>query len=237
MVIDPYSLSAGSVTLALYDVPADISGAIVPGGDPVVTATQTPGQNGALTFSGTAGQRVLLLGTNGMAGQIALTCDVNVTIRNPNGTVLAPATCMEGSGFIDVTTLPTTGTYTIAVDPTAQAVGNLTLKLYDVPTDTTGNVTIGAPAVSAPLATGQVARLTFSATSGQQVTVRLTSNTFGLVTVRLLKPDGSQLTITSSTASSFNLAGQTLSVTGTYTIVIDPNGANSGSINVAVTTP
>jgi hypothetical protein len=37
--------------------------------------------------------------------------------------------------------------------------------------------------------------------------------------------------------SSFNLATQTLPTTGTYTIVVDPPGATTGSINVSVTNP
>jgi hypothetical protein len=43
---------------------------------------------------------------------------------------------MEGSGFIDVTTLPVTappGAYTIKVDPASTATGNLTLTLNNVP--------------------------------------------------------------------------------------------------------
>jgi len=55
--------------------------------------------------------------------------------------------------------------------------------------------------------------------------------------VRLLKPDGSQLTSSFSSSSSFNLTQQTLPTTGTYTIVIDPSGTNTGSMNVSVTSP
>jgi hypothetical protein len=65
----------------------------------------------------------------------------------------------------------------------------------------------------------------------------MTNNVIGLTTVRLLKPDGSQLTSSVSSASSFNLSTQTLPTTGTYTIVIDPSGSNKGSVNVAVTNP
>jgi hypothetical protein len=37
-------------------------------------------------------------------------------------------------------------------------------------------------------------------------------------------------------ATTFNLATQTLPVTGTYTILVDARMANTGSINVALTT-
>jgi hypothetical protein len=116
-------------------------------------------------------------------------------------------------------------------------VGNVTLTLYTVPADTTGTVTIGGSAVAVTLGTpGQNGALTFSGTASQQVTVRMTSNTYGWVTVRLKKPDGSVLTSLLG-FGSFNLSQQTLPTTGTYTIEVDPSAAATGTINVAVTSP
>jgi hypothetical protein len=86
-------------------------------------------------------------------------------------------------------------------------------------------------------APGQNASVTFSGTASQQVTVHVTSNSMGWVTVKLLKPDGSILTSTLQFLSSFNLSTQTLPSTGTYTILIDPDTTNTGSITVNVTTP
>jgi hypothetical protein len=74
----------------------------------------------------------------------------------------------------------------------------------------------------------------FAGTANQAITVRITGNNLGNVTVKLLKPDGTQLTSASSSASSFNLSTQTLPVSGTYTISIDPSGANAGSLSIAV---
>jgi len=237
IVIDPVTFVTGSITLTLYDVPADPTTTITPGGNPVTVTTTTAGQNALVTFSGTAGRRVSLQGTNGMSGQV-LNCDVNVSILNPDASVLAPATCMESSGFIDVKTLPSTGTYTILVDPVSIAKGSLTLTLYDVPADPTTTVSVGSGAQTLTTGTpGQNATATFSGTANQQVTVRLTSNGMGSTTVKLLKPDGTQLTSTTSSAVSFNLATQTLPTTGTYTISIDPSGTNVGSITVNVTNP
>jgi hypothetical protein len=118
------------------------------------------------------------------------------------------------------------------------AVGDVTLALYDVPADTTAVTAIGEPALSVPLsAPGQNGTVTFAGTAGQQVTVRLTSNTFGWVTVKVLRPDGTQLTSLNAPWSSFNLTTQTLPTSGTYTILIDPGGVNTGSISVRVTNP
>jgi YD repeat-containing protein len=236
ILVDPTTYATGNLTLNLYSV-TDYSGSITAGGSSVTPSLSTPGQNGTLTFSGTSGQRISLKGTNGLTGQI-LGCDVNASIKNPDGSTLVSPTCMEGSGFIDVQTLSATGTHTILVDPVSFATGNLTLDLYDVPADTTGTITIGGSAVAvSPGTPGQNGTLTFSGTASQQVTVHLTNNKLGNVTVKLLKPDGSQLTSTTSVLSSFNLATQTLPTTGTYTIVVDPPGATTGSINVSVTNP
>ncbi len=117
------------------------------------------------------------------------------------------------------------------------ATGSLTLTLYDVPADTTGTVSLGGPTTVALATPGQNGTLAFAGTSGQQITVRLTSNSFGWLTVRLLRPDGTVLTSQVDFAGSFNLSTQTLAVTGTYTIVIDPSDVNTGSIIVSVTSP
>jgi uncharacterized protein YfaS (alpha-2-macroglobulin family) len=58
-----------------------------------------------------------------------------------------------------------------------------------------------------------------------------------VVTIKLLKPDGTTLTSSTSSVANFNLTTQTLPSTGTYTVSIDPSGANVGSMNVRATSP
>jgi len=237
IVVNPTSAATGSLTLTLHDVPPDYSGTITAGGSAVTASMSTPGRNGTLTFSGTAGNRISLTGTNGLLGYV-LGCDLNVKIVKPDGSVLVADTCMEDSGFIDAVTLPTTGTYTIVVDPVSLAVGSLTLTLYAVPADTTGTVTIGGAAVTVTLGTpGQNGSLTFAGTAGQQVTVRMTSSTYEWITLRLVKPDGATLTSTWYFMPSFNLSTEILPTTGSYTIVVDPYLFVTASKDVSVTSP
>jgi hypothetical protein len=232
IVVDPYGTSTGSLTLTLYDVPSDFSGTITPGESSVTVPTTVPGQNGALTFSGTSGQRISLQAASG-----TFASGEYVNILKPDGSSLVNP-YMYATGFIDVKTLPSTGTYTIAVDPDSTSTGSLTLTLYNVPSDPTTTLTIGGSSATLTTTTpGQNALATFSGTSGQQVTVHLTSNSMSWVTVALLKPDGSQLTSTYQVASSFNLSQQTLPTTGTYSITINPDTTGTGSITVNVTTP
>jgi hypothetical protein len=128
--------------------------------------------------------------------------------------------------------------YTIAIDPLGPDTGAITFTLYDVPADATTTLSIGGSSGTLTTTTpGQNAAATFSGTAAQSATVHVTSNTLGSTTVRLLDPNGTQLTSLTSSAASFNLTTQTLPATGTYTIVVDPGGANTGSITVNVTSP
>jgi hypothetical protein len=213
--------------LTLYDV-VDVTGTIIIGGSPVTVNLTTPGQNARLTFSATAGQRVSFTQT------AFSSCAHRLKILKPDGSTLIDV--CAGS-FVDVTVLPTTGTYTLVVDPGGTSTGSTTLTLYDV-VDATGSLSINGSAIAVTITTpGQRAFLTFDGTGNQQVTVRITGNTMGSTTIKLNKPDGTQLTSSTSGASNFNLTTQTLPSSGTYTIVVDPSSTNTGSANVSVTSP
>src|SRR5258705_11475404 len=135
ILIDLANIATGSLTLNLYTVPADYTGTITAGGSSVTTTTNVAGQNGSLTFNGTTGQRISLLGTDGTYGGTPFTCDVTVTILKPDTSALAPATCMQAGGYIDATTLPADGVYRIQIDPYTSSTGSLTLTLNNVPAD------------------------------------------------------------------------------------------------------
>ena len=234
IISNPASTNTGSQTLTLYDVPADVSDTIVAGGSAVTVTTTVAGQNARLTFTGTSGQRISL-----RMQSVTITSS-DVTIYKPDGSTLAGfANVSTGGAFIDVQSLPTTGTYEIVVDPANANTGSMTLTLYDVPADVSTTTSIGSPAITVTIsAPGQNASITFSGTAAQQVTVRVTTNTVGgSTTVRLLKPDGSQLGTVTSSAASFNMSMVTLPTTGTYTISINPSSFNTGSLDVRVTNP
>ena len=235
VLVDPLNTCFGSVTLNLYDVPADDTGTITAGGSSATVTTTVPGQNGSRTFSGTVDQRVSLSVTG-----VSVTGNswVTITIKKPDGTSITSTTVDSNGGFLDTKTLTVTGTHSVFVDPYQSNTGSVTLTLYDVPADANTSTTLNASAVGLTTTVpGQNAFVTFSGTSSQQVTVRVTNNTMGTVTVKLLKPDGTQLTSSVSSSSSFNLSTQTLPTTGTYKVTIDPTSTNTGSISIAVTNP
>jgi hypothetical protein len=230
--VDPNGTNIGSITLTLSDVPPDVTGPIVAGGPSVTVNLTASGQNARLTFSGTTGQRVSLkaTGTTISSGVIG--------VLKPDGSTLTTTGLTTSGAFIDVQTLTLTGTYVVFVDPNGTNIGSTTLTLYTVPADLSGALTIGGAGAALTIGTpGQNGVFTFSGTAGQQVTVRVTGNTIATVAVKLLKPDGTQLTSSTSGASSFNLSTQTLPVSGTYTVVVDPTAANIGSLTVTATSP
>ena len=236
--VDPQNSDIGSITLTLYDVPADATPSITPGGAALTVATTVPGENVRPTFSGTTGQRISLRMTAVSIGT-SICCSARVSILKPDGTTLVSPTLVGTSGgYIDVQTLPATGVFTIVVDPQNADTGSMTLTLHDVPADVTGTVTVGGPAASVTITTpGQKGSVTFTGTAAQQATVRVTSSTMSTVRVTLLRPDGTSMVTTFTSAANFNLTTQTLPVNGTYTITIDPDSFNTGSMNVSVTNP
>jgi hypothetical protein len=230
ILVDPQLAATGSATLQLYDLPSDATAPITPGGAAVSVTTTVPGQNAKLTFSGTAGARVSV-----SVGPSC--CSVKVSMTKPDGTSLVSATSFGTTGgFIDTKSLPTTGTYTIVVDPQAAVVGSVTVRLYDVPTDSAGSITPGgAPVTVTTTVPGQNAKLTFAGTAGRRISLTLSGVTIGTSTtsslkVSITKPDGTVLLAATSLGTNGGFIDtKSLATTGTYTILVDPQLTATGS--------
>jgi hypothetical protein len=205
------------------------------GGAAVTLDLSRSGRNARLPFDGTSGQQVSV-GLSGVSVGTSSCCGSKVSISKPDGSTLLAAFDVGTSGNgSNTVTLPVSGTYSIYVDPNGANAGSMTVTLSE---DLTAPITINGPAVTLQFnRVGQNALVSFSATTGQQVTVRITNNLMGSVTVKLLKPDGTQVTTSTSSSANFNLSTQTVSNTGTYKIVIDPNTINIQSLGISVTSP
>jgi hypothetical protein len=131
LIVDPSSTFTGSVAVRLYTV-THVTGPIATDGTPLTISLPTPGANAYLTFTGTQGQHVSISGTNGTIAYQEWGCDVWAGIRDETTQMWvtgASSVCLEVSGSAGPGTLPSTGAYTLVVDPTLDAVGNLTLSL------------------------------------------------------------------------------------------------------------
>jgi YD repeat-containing protein len=203
------------------------------------TASQI-GQSGRISFGGsqsvslTSGNIALLLfdATAGEGASLQLSSSTftnyTVYIFSPLGTQLTSALESGTSAFVNSTLLPVSGTYTIGVTPSGS--GSVTVGLTE---DISGTITSGTP-VTLSMVAGQKAQLTFSGSAGQTATVEASSNGIGSATLSLANPSGSTLTSNTSSSTSFFLTPQSLSSTGTDTIVVGP-AAQAGSVTIGLT--
>jgi hypothetical protein len=99
--------------------------AIMVNGQPVVATIGQPGLVIRYEFTGTAGTAVTLDATN---ATLPDQCSP-IQLRDPDENLIASGCVINGSGEVRPTVLPTTGTYSIVVDPSGAATGVVTLTL------------------------------------------------------------------------------------------------------------
>jgi subtilisin family serine protease len=228
LLVDPQGAATGSMTVTLYDVPADTAGAITPSGPASTVTAETPGQNASLTFDGLAGQRISVK----LSG--VTISSSSVSILKPDGKALGNNAYVGPSGsFVDTRSLPDTGRYTIVVDPQGAATGSMTVALYDVPEDTSGTLAIGGSPLTAIMGTpGQNGRLTFDGKTGQRVTLKFTGVSISMSYVTIFRPDLTMLGARTAVTPTPRTITVDLPSDGTYAIVLDPQGAATGSMTL-----
>jgi hypothetical protein len=123
LVIDPDVSATGSMTAQVWNVPPDVTGPLTVNAAGLPITLGTPGQNAALTFTGTAGAGVTVRLT-GDSIQSA-----NLSLLNPGATTLAGPKFIGPAGGTLTATLPTSGTYTVAVDPVTFKTGTVTVQV------------------------------------------------------------------------------------------------------------
>jgi YD repeat-containing protein len=221
IIIDPGGPQTGSITAQLSTPPPDVVGSITIGGPPVAVNTPNPGQYGKLTFTGNSGQRVSLNITNPSYPLCVL------LLLAPNGTNLVNAAC---GGQIIVPTLPTSGTYTIVLAPQLGGPGSATVVLNDA-SDLLGSITAdGTPVTVNTPVVGQDARLSFSGTAGQRVSLLVTNVVSASGNISLLRTDGSTQSVMAVNVGSTNfMAPVTLTTTGTYSLLVAHNSSSTTS--------
>ena len=215
----------------------DSVGTIAVDGNPITITTTTPGQNASLTFNGVAGQRISMTARSGSTIGYG---DADATILKPDGSKLAQISVYNFTdSFMDVQTLPVSGKYTIKIDPSYQIFGAFTTKLFNVVTDVSVPLAInGSTQTLTITSAGQNFRPTFSGSAGQKITIHIIGGSINpCLDLILLKPDRSQLSKTSSCSTKFDFTVASLPVAGTYTLVIDPSGAQVGSTVVGISSP
>jgi hypothetical protein len=228
VLIDASGILTGGMTLTLSE---ELSLSITPGGSGVAVSITRAGQRARLPFSGTAGQRVSVTVTGQTIG------GASVSVLDTNGTSIGFGVQMwaPAGGFVDVKTLPTTGTSAVLVDPGSADTGNATVTLADVPADLSGTlVPNGSGQELTFAAPGQNASISLSATQGQPVTAVVTGSTVGCVTLKIRDSGG---TSTGTFSGASGSVSRTLNSAGPYWVDLDPCNANIGSAQLSVTNP
>ena len=229
IVLDPQGAATGSFTLNLFNVPADATAAIAPGGGSVALQTTTPGQNARLSFTGVAGRRLSL--------NVAPTCCAgSISVQAPDGSEVASANSLAATPlFVEPWALPQSGPYTIVVDPRMAAKGSMTFTLYDVPADLSPTASIGGPPLTLALTTpGQNAAVAFNGTAGRTITLQLSGVTITQSKLSVTSPDGSTLVGSQYIFTSGKSLSVQLTQTGTHTVLLNPVGAYTGSATLSV---
>ncbi len=157
-----------------------------------------------------------------------------VHVRNADGTVVTSGSIGAAPSFIEPWTFAPG--QTIETERAGADAGSVTVTLFDVPPDVSGSIEIGgSPFVVRTTQPGQNGALTLTATRAERIVVHVTDNRVGAVTVTLYAPDAtSVLAAMTSAAPAFSVPA-ILPGPGAYTVAIDPAGANTGSLRVAVT--
>ncbi len=235
VILAPNS-TTGSILLTVYDVPPDLTGPIVPGGQTVTANIQTPGQNARYTFTGAVNQRVALTAGAGPVGA--------VSILSPSGTALSPpVTTGTNAVFLDTVVLPAAGTYSVFADPTDANTGSLALTLHDA-TDVTTSFSPSPAGTAINVSTavpGQRVVASFAATAGQRVSLKLTNLSLGggfgcKGAVSIVDPNGATLrsdTCLVVTSDSFLDVTPPLAA-GTHQVIFDPAGNLTGGATLTL---
>lgn len=172
-------------------------------------------------FDGAAGQYLTLAITNNNISSAAL------SVLTPSGATLVSQTVTPSTPAVQLPKLPQTGTYTIVVDPASANTGSMTLTLYG---PVTGVLTSSdLPFTASPA--GRRVLLTYTGTANTWRTLTMSAVTLS-GTVTLFSPTGDALL---SRPTANGIMDPHLPIAGTYTVLIDPNGAVSGSVTVRMT--
>jgi hypothetical protein len=165
-----------------------------------------------------------------------------LTLLRPDGSMQASIPSCGGSVFLDRQTLSMTGTYTLMLDPVGTSTGDATVTLYTIVdvVQPIADATTVAVVLTTP---GQNGRFTFNGSPGQIVSGLVSNATIPgycggpyAFYLTLVRPDGSTQASIPSCGGGVFLDRKTLSMTGTYTLMLDPVGTSIGTADVTLYT-
>jgi hypothetical protein len=137
---------------------------------------------------------------------------------------------IDADGFLDARTLPTTGTYTILLDPGVNT-GTVTFALQSLHKEKAARIALRKRVkIRKP---GENASVLLKGVAGQRLSLARSAETLppGSTDITIFGPDGVMLV---PPARSGTLSF-TLPLTGNYRILVDPVGADIGQLDLTLT--
>ena len=183
--VDPHEQATGSIDLLHFRVPPDETGTLTPGVPSLVTLAVI-GQSAHRTFTGTAGQTVVLDFADNAINVARL------LLFAPSGQQLLQEEYVDGDHDSLRVRLPQTGTYRLTFAPFREGTeGTVTTTLWVAPPDDAGAIAFGAAPQTLTLAPAQRGARTFTIAAPRVITLRVTGNTLpGSTTSRSRDPPG-----------------------------------------------
>lgn len=209
---------SGNVTLS-----QDLVGILQPGLPQDISARS--GQLARYTFDGVAGDStsIKLLGVSTTP---ATNITTYISVLRPGGTQIgaASASATSSAAFVNLASLPATGTYTVTIDPGQGGAWQGRLEL-----DPGAPIVIdGDSVLPRTSAAGEALRYTFGATAGQRIEIGMTglalSTSSTYVTLDVYNPTG--VNLASRTCYTYwpgcDISLASAPATGTYSLVVTP---------------
>ncbi|WP_159392844.1 RHS repeat-associated core domain-containing protein [Streptomyces cyaneogriseus] len=232
LYLDPANGATGTATVTISHFASAAS--LDPQADPKQLAISRPGQDGTAVFTGTAGQKVSLGITS--AG---FTTFVTYYVYAPDGSKVDSFTVSAaGTTDWDSAALPQSGTYQLRMSPARLGTGALTTTLSTL-VDAGRLSSTGSSEFVDISRLGQNAEATFNASSGDDLSLAVTENTFTTVaSLTVTAPSGAKVapsvSVTSGKAHTQGLSD--LPEAGTYTVTVDPFSGAQGSMKLTLST-
>jgi hypothetical protein len=233
VVLQPDPGRTGTAQIQIVTVADDPHDSTVDGA--AVTGTvRMPGAVATWSFTAPDTHRVFI---NVPTGQTRNECG-NIVLLAPDGTKVNSGCVIDGAGYIDASDVPGNGPYRVVYDPGGAITGQIDVQVIAVH-DQQGSLTVNGPAATATIAQpGATASFTFTGTVGQKVIVAASGSTLpnGCGSTQLRGPDGVKLASGCIINGSGSTDAVTLTATGTYTAILDPDGTATGTVQLRITT-
>ncbi|GAA1631900.1 hypothetical protein GCM10009828_069660 [Actinoplanes couchii] len=211
------------------------TGTLTAGGSSRLVSIGKPGERAFLGFETVAGRQLTLVARRGSIARDEYT---HLEVRGPGGEVQTAGAVGYEADYrtLDFTTT-VGGRHTVEINPDTLGTGTLTVQLVGT---VTAELTPGKPTRLTLTRPGERARVTFPAAENDQfrLTARRTTLTGSEPTrLRLTTPvglavaDGALTTATPEVTLPFSASA------GTYTLEVDPEGLDTGSLTLELTKP